>query len=97
MNLMPPPSITYVLLVIATGIFMVSSIQYFLRLLRDPSIPDMVLAIDLLAYDLSVLMVLLSILSSSPYLAIGALPLILWTYLLNIYVSKYLVKRGSGE
>ena len=96
MDLIPSYDITIMLLTIATGLFIAASIFYFLRLIKDPSIPDMVLAVNVLAYDLAVFIVLFGILCNSPFLAIGSLPLVLWAYLLDMYVSKYLARRELG-
>ena len=96
MDLIPSYDITIMLLTIATGLFIAASIFYFLRLIKGPSIPDMVLAVNVLAYDLAVFIVLFGILCNSPFLAIGSLPLVLWAYLLDMYVSKYLARRELG-
>ncbi|ADI31284.1 monovalent cation/H+ antiporter complex subunit F [Staphylothermus hellenicus] len=97
MSLLPPQETTLYLLSFATGLFVLASIFYFTRVVKGPSLPDIVLAVDTLSYDLAVFMVLFSLLCNSPLLAVGALPLVLWAYLLDMYVSKYLVKRELGD
>ncbi len=96
-DLLPPLEITITLLGFATSLFIIASILYFIRLVKGPTVPDMVLAVDVLAYDLAVFIILFSIMCNSPYLAVGALPLVLWAYLLDMYVAKYLTKRELGE
>ncbi len=93
----PPVEVTLSILASATALFILASILYFIRLVKGPSIPDMVLAVDVLSYDLAVFIVIFSILCNSPFLAVGALPLVLWAYLLDMYVSKYLTKRELGD
>ncbi len=95
--MIPPLDVTYNLLAGATSLFIIASIFYFIRVVKGPTLPDIVLAIDVLAYDLAVFIVLLSVLLRSPLLAVGALPLMLWAYLLDMYVSKYLVHRELGD
>ncbi len=77
--------------------FMSSLIIYVIRVLKGPTIPDMVLAIDALAFDLTVFIIVLAIIFNSTYLAIAALPLALWIYILDMYVAKYLTGREVGD
>lgn len=97
MSVLPPQEITLYLLSFTTGLFILASVFYFIRLVKGPSLPDIVLAVDVLSYDLAVFIVLFSLMCNSPLLSIGALPLVLWAYLLDMYVSKYLVKRELGD
>jgi multicomponent Na+:H+ antiporter subunit F len=97
MGLVPPIGVTIDLLSIATLMFVTASILYFVRLVKGPTLPDMVLAIDVLSYDLAVFIILFSVMCESPLLAVGALPLMLWAYLTDMYVSKYLTKRELGD
>lgn len=93
----PPIETTMTILGVATILFILASVFYFLRLVKASTIPDMVLAVDVLAYDLAVFIIVFSILCRSPYLSVGALPLVLWAYLLDMYVSKYLLKKELGD
>ena len=79
------------------GIFILAAILYVIRVIKGPSVPDMVLAVDALAYDLAVMIVALAFLLNTPYLAVAALPLVLWAYILDIYVAKYLERRSIGD
>jgi len=97
MEFIPGPTITVDILGAALMLFVVASIIYFIRLVKGPSVPDMVLAIDVLSYDLVVFIILFSLMCNSPLLAVGALPLMLWAFLLDMYVSKYLMKRELGD
>jgi len=79
------------------GLFIVAAILYVIRVLKGPTIPDMVLAIDTLSYDLAVLIIALTLLLGTAYLAVAALPLVLWAYILDMYVAKYLERKSLGD
>jgi len=70
---------------------------YVYRVIRGPTIPDMVLATDCLGYVLAALLVILSIYFSSPILVASAIVLTLWIFALDVFVSKYLEKEELGE
>ena len=93
----PTQLITIDALGVALMLFVVASIIYFVRLVKGPRVPDMMLAIDVLSYDLVVFIILFSLICESPLLAVGALPLMLWAFLLDMYVSKYFMRRELGD
>lgn len=70
---------------------------YAVRAFKGPTIPDQVLAIDAMSYDLAAFLIVLSIFFKEPILIGTAIVLALWTYALDIYVSKYLQGREMGE
>ncbi|MEM1644438.1 MAG: monovalent cation/H+ antiporter complex subunit F [Ignisphaera sp.] len=78
-------------------IFITSIVLYTIRLLKGPTIPDMVIAVDALSYDMAVFLAVLSILFKSPILISCAIILMLWAYALDIYVAKYLEAKEFGE
>lgn len=78
-------------------LFIASIILYTVRLLKGPTIPDMVIAVDALSYDVAVLLAVLSIVFRSPILISCAIILMLWAYALDIYVAKYLEAKEFGE
>jgi multicomponent Na+:H+ antiporter subunit F len=80
----------------ASALYLIAVGLYLLRVFRGPTVPDMVLAVDALSYDLVVFVFVLSIILDAYYLAVVSLPLALWIYILDIYVSKYLEKRDVG-
>lgn len=84
-------------LTIAMFIYIASFLLYLVRLFRGPTIPDMVLVIDALGYDLAAFLIILSILFKSPILIPCAIVLTLWIYALDIYVAKYLEAKELGE
>lgn len=85
------------LITISLPLFLVALILYVIRAITVPSVPDKILAIDALGYDLAVFLVVLSILFKSPILIPCAIVLALWVYALDIYVAKYLEARELGE
>ena len=97
MGLIPSLDTTIFLISIAISFFITASILYFIRLVKGPTLPDIVLAIDVLSYDLAVFIIAFSIACRSPLLAVGALPLVLWAYLLDMYVSKYFMRKELGD
>ncbi len=79
-------------------IYIVATLLYVVRVAKGPTVPDMVLAVDVMAYDLAVFIIILAIIFRSVYLAVGALPLVLWAYILDMFVAKYLEKEKElGE
>ncbi len=93
----PSDAVTLKLLLLGTMLFVAASVLYFIRVVRSRTVPDLVLAVDVLAYDLAVFIIAFSIMCKSPYLSVGALPLVLWAYLMDMYVSKHLSGRELGE
>lgn len=78
-------------------LFIASIILYTVRLIKGPTVPDMVIAVDALSYDMAVLLAVLSIVFRSPILISCAMILMLWAYALDIYVAKYLEAKEFGE
>lgn len=81
---------------IITSVFLVAFTLYIVRVVRGPTLPDIVLAIDCLSYDLAVFVALMSLYYGTPFLVIGALLLSLWAFIFDVFVSKYLIKKGLG-
>ncbi|MEM0218552.1 MAG: monovalent cation/H+ antiporter complex subunit F [Desulfurococcaceae archaeon] len=88
----------YIELVISIGapLYIMAVVLYTIRLIRGPTIPDMVLAADCLAYDLAVFLAALSLYYRTPFMVAPPIMLALWAYILDIYVSKYLVAKEVG-
>jgi len=84
-------------LVYATVIFVVSFLLYLVRIVKGPTIPDRVIAVDALGFDLAAFLIVLSILLRSPILVVCAVALSLWIYALDIYIAKYLESKELGE
>jgi len=87
--------ITFIL--ITLPIYMTAFTLYAVRALKGPTIPDTVLAIDAMTYDLAAFLVVLAIFFKSPILVPTAIVLALWVYALDIYVAKYLESKEMGE
>lgn len=88
----------YAELVVLIGapLYLAAVALYTVRLIKGPTIPDIVLAVDCLSYDLAVFLMALSIYYRTPFLIAPPIMLALWVYLLDVYVSKYLVTREVG-
>jgi len=84
-------------ILVALPIYIASFTLYVVRALKGPTIPDMVLAIDAMTYDLAAFLVVLAIFFRSPILIPVAIVLALWVYALDIYVAKYLEAKEMGE
>lgn len=90
-------SVVNLLAMIVIPIYVVAATLFVIRVVKGPTVPDMVLAISCLSYDLCVLMCLFAVYIRSSFLVLGALCLALWAYILDISVAKYLEGRELGE
>ncbi|MCS7110941.1 MAG: monovalent cation/H+ antiporter complex subunit F [Ignisphaera sp.] len=89
--------IVYTIISIVVLIYLMTSVLYIIRLIKGPTVPDRILALDALSYDLSVFIALLALLLRRPIVASGLIALTLWIHALDIYVSKYIEAREIGE
>ena len=88
--------ITTVLLV-GAPLYLAAVVIYTVRLVKGPSIPDMVLAVDCIAYDLAVFLLIIALYYRTPLLVAPSIMLALWAYLLDVFISKHLVSKEVGE
>jgi multicomponent Na+:H+ antiporter subunit F len=91
-----PSEIISLILTVLLALYFTSFILYIVRLLKGPTLPDRVLALDSLGYDLATFMLVLSIYLNSPMMAVCALSLALWIYAVDIYIAKYLEAKEMG-
>jgi multicomponent Na+:H+ antiporter subunit F len=91
----PEPYLTVIFW--AMPIYLAAFTLYSVRAVKGPTIPDSVLAIDAMSYDLAAFITILSILFRSPILIAVAIVLALWVFALDIYVAKYLESKEMGE
>jgi multicomponent Na+:H+ antiporter subunit F len=91
----PEPYLTVIFW--AMPIYLTAFALYSVRAVKGPTIPDSVLAIDAMSYDLAAFITILSILFRSPILIAVAIVLALWVFALDIYVAKYLESKEMGE
>lgn len=89
-------SLVSTVLTILIPLYLTSFMLYVVRVLKGPTLPDRVLAVDSLGYDLAAFMVVLSIFLKAPVMVVSGLALALWVYALDIYVAKYLEAREMG-
>lgn len=83
-------------ILIGTPLYILAVVLYSVRLVRGPTVPDTVLAADCMAFDLAVFLAALSLYYKTPFMVAPPLMLALWAYLLDIYVSKYLISKEVG-
>ncbi|WP_440059079.1 monovalent cation/H+ antiporter complex subunit F [Thermogladius sp. 4427co] len=89
---MVDPSLLNYVLPLALGFYSIAFSIYSIIAIRGPTVPDMVLALDVMTVDLIVIYLLIALFYQSPILAIGAIPLAAWVFLLDMVVSKYLLE-----
>lgn len=78
------------LLLAVIAVYSVSIAVTLVRALLGPTLGDRVLAIDAATYMAVVLFALFSMYFREPKLAVSAVFLALWVYLLDLYVARYL-------
>lgn len=78
-------------------VYLLAFTLYIIRAVKGPTIPDTVLAIDALSFDIAAFLALLAIIYRSPILIACTIVLALWVYALDIYVSKYFTHKEMGE
>lgn len=77
--------------------FVISIVISSYRLVVGPTIPDRMLAIDVISYSLVVVMGLIAVLRESPYLIVISFTLALWYYIGSLYVARYLEGEQPGD
>ena len=77
--------------------FLTSLSLYTARLVKGPTLPDMILAVDCISYDLALFMALLAIYFKSSFLIVGSISLALWAYALDLYAAKWMEGRELGD
>ncbi len=89
-SILPPLDYTLSLLTVALVVFVVSFIIYFIRLLRESRVSDLVLVINALTFNSVVIIVVLSVILRSPYIMVAPILLLIWIYLFNLVIVKNL-------
>lgn len=90
-------SLTSLVLEMLFVIYLLSSILFMIRIIRGPTIFDRVIVVDSLSYDLAVFMALISAYTSRSLLALCIIPIALWAYTLDTYISWYIEQQGDGS
>jgi multicomponent Na+:H+ antiporter subunit F len=85
-------SVLDILIPVVLGVYSLAYAIYSIIVLRGPTVPDMVLALDVMTVDLIVIYLLIALFYNSPMLAIGAIPLASWVLILDLVVAKYLME-----
>ena len=84
-------------LMILVAMFIVSIAISFYRLLVGPTMPDRVLALDVVSYGLAVIMALLAVMIGSPYLIVISFSLALWFFIGSLYIARYMEGKQIGD
>ncbi|MFA4639713.1 monovalent cation/H+ antiporter complex subunit F [Pyrococcus kukulkanii] len=84
------------LMKLAVPLYLVAIVIYAIRAFRGPTVPDIILAVDCISFDLAAFMAILAVYFKSVFLIGGAIILALWAYLLDIYVAKHLARGEVG-
>ncbi|ACJ17064.1 Hypothetical Na+/H+ antiporter MnhF subunit [Thermococcus onnurineus NA1] len=77
-------------------LYIAAFVIYAVRAFKGPSIPDVILAVDCMSFDIAAFMAILAVYFKSTFLVSAAIILALWAYLLDIYVAKYLANGEVG-
>lgn len=85
------------LLEVMMVVYIASAILFVLRTIKGPTVFDRVIAVDSLSYDLAVFMALIALYTGRYVLAVCMIPIALWAYVLDIYVSQYVERKVRGE
>lgn len=77
--------------------FVVTVLISLYRLVTGPTIPDRILAIDVMSYSLAVIMGLVAVLLESSYLIVISFTLALWYYVGSLYIARYMEGEKPGD
>ncbi|EEB72956.1 Subunit MbhB of mbhHM(K+L)NJBCD(E+F)GAH'-encoded membrane-bound energy-converting [Ni,Fe]-hydrogenase (Na+/H+ antiporter module subunit) [Thermococcus sp. AM4] len=77
-------------------LYIAAFILYTIRAIKGPTVPDMILAVDCMSFDIAAFMAILAVYFRSIYLISGAITLALWAYLLDVYIANHLTKKEVG-
>ncbi|MCD6523754.1 MAG: pH regulation protein F [Thermococcus sp.] len=84
------------LMKIILPLYVTAFILYTVRAIKGPTIPDIILAVDCMSFDIAAFMAILAVYFKSTYLITGAIILALWAYLLDVYIANHLTKKEVG-
>ncbi len=85
-----------VILVFSLGMFIISITLSMYRMVVGPTIPDRMLALDVVSYGLTVVMGIIAVISGSPYLIVISFSLALWFFIGALYVARYMEGEQIG-
>lgn len=74
-------------------IYAFTAVLFTYRVVKGPSIFDRVIAVDALSYDLIVFIALLALYFRQPMITLCIVPIALWAYILDLYVSWYYIEK----
>ncbi|RKZ01358.1 MAG: pH regulation protein F [Candidatus Hydrothermota bacterium] len=83
----------FIVMGIAIPLYLSAIVIYAIRAIRGPTVPDIILAVDCISFDIAAFMAVLAIYFKSVFLIGAPIILALWAYLLDMYVAKLLVSK----
>lgn len=86
-----------VILLLSLGMFIISITMSMYRMIVGPTIPDRMLALDVVSYALTVVMGIIAVISGSPYLIVISFSLALWFFIGALYVARYMEGEQIGD
>ncbi|MEJ5292013.1 MAG: monovalent cation/H+ antiporter complex subunit F [Candidatus Methanosuratincola sp.] len=85
------------ILMFALGTFIISIALSLYRMVVGPTMPDRMLALDVISYALTVVMGIIAVISGSPYLIVISFSLALWFFIGALYVARYMEGEQIGD
>jgi len=79
------------------GVLVLSMFLSFIRLVRGPSLPDRVVALDLITVQIAAMLAVDTIATGQPVFLDAAIVLALIAFLSTVAFARYLERRGHDE
>lgn len=86
-----------IILLFSLGMFITTITLSMYRMVVGPTIPDRMLALDVISYGLTVVMGIIAVISDSPYLIVISFSLALWFFIGALYVARYMEGEQIGD
>ncbi len=86
-----------IILILSLTMFIISITISLYRMIVGPTIPDRMLALDVVSYALTAVMGIIAVMSGSPYLIVISFSLALWFFIGALYVARYLEGEQIGD
>jgi multicomponent Na+:H+ antiporter subunit F len=92
-GLLPEPSVTNLVF----GVLVLAMFLAFIRLVRGPSLPDRVVALDLITIQIAAMLAVDTIATGQAVFLDAAIVLALISFLGTVAFARYLERRGHDE
>lgn len=93
----PTEDVVNILLLSILPIFIAAYTLYLVRVIKGPTLPDRVLAVDAFFFDVTVFIAVIGIILKQPYMMVTAIIFALWAYALDVYIAKYIERGEMGD